>query len=207
MTTVALVLYAAGLATAFGGRTWVHRRRTGSSGFHGISGPPGSLRWWAGMLFVLAVVLAGAAPILVLTDVSALPEVPGAVAGTGLGLMLLGLAGVLGAQTAMGTSWRVGVSEAERTDLVTDWAFAVVRNPVFSAMVVAVAGLAAAVPTALSLTALGCLVAAVQLQVRVIEEPYLLRVHGADYGAYAARTGRFVPGVGHLRPAPRASAT
>lgn len=192
MTTVALVLYAAGLATAFGGRTWVHRRRTGSSGFYGISGPPGSLRWWAGMLFVLAVVLAGAAPILVLTDVSALPEVPGAVAGTGLGLMLLGLAGVLGAQTAMGTSWRVGVSEAERTDLVTDGAFAVVRNPVFSAMVVAVAVLAAAVPTAL---------------LRVIEEPYLLRVHGADYGAYAARTGRFVPGVGHLRPAPRASAT
>jgi protein-S-isoprenylcysteine O-methyltransferase Ste14 len=41
--------------------------------------------------------------------------------------------------------------------------------------------------------------ASVQVQVRLVEEPYLLRVHGDAYRAYAARTGRFVPGVGRLR--------
>ena len=40
------------------------------------------------------------------------------------------------------------------------------------------------------------LVAAVQLQVRVVEEPYLRRVHGRVYRGYAARVGRFVPGLG-----------
>ena len=42
------------------------------------------------------------------------------------------------------------------------------------------------------------LVAAVQLQVRVVEEPYLRAVHGAAYDAYAARAGRFLPGIGLL---------
>ena len=38
----------------------------------------------------------------------------------------------------------------------------------------------------------------VQLQVRVVEEPYLLATHGKTYAAYAARVGRFVPGAGRL---------
>ena len=34
-----------------GVRIALHRRETGSSGFVGLAGPPGSLRWWAGVLF------------------------------------------------------------------------------------------------------------------------------------------------------------
>lgn len=37
------------------------------------------------------------------------------------------------------------------------------------------------------------------LQVRLVEEPYLLRTHGEVYRDWAARTGRFLPGVGRLR--------
>ncbi|MGC4763322.1 hypothetical protein ACLQ20_10755 [Micromonospora sp. DT46] len=40
------------------------------------------------------------------------------------------------------------------------------------------------------------LVASVQVQVRAVEEPYLIRTHGATYLMYAARTGRFWPGLG-----------
>ena len=43
-------------------------------------------------------------------------------------------------------------------------------------------------------------IAAVQIQVRVVEEPYLQRVHGAACGGYAARDGRFLPGLGRMRP-------
>ncbi|MFL5908785.1 MAG: methyltransferase family protein, partial [Solirubrobacterales bacterium] len=35
-----------------------------------------------------------------------------------------------------------------------------------------------------------------QLQVRFVEEPYLIRTHGDDYRAYASEVGRFVPGIG-----------
>jgi protein-S-isoprenylcysteine O-methyltransferase Ste14 len=40
--------------------------------------------------------------------------------------------------------------------------------------------------------------AGLEIQVRLVEEPYLIRVHGDAYRTYAARTGRFVPGVGRL---------
>ena len=98
----------------------------------------------------------------------------------------------------MGASWRVGVDPAERTALVTTGVFGVVRNPVFSAMVAAQAGVTLMVPTWLSVLGLVSLVVAVELQVRSIEEPYLRAVHGPTYAAYAARAGRFVPGVGRM---------
>ena len=119
----------------------------------------------------------------------------------GLVLALTGFAATLAAQTGMGASWRIGVDPDDRTDLVTGGVFAHVRNPIFTAMVAAQAGVVLMVPTWISVLALLALVAAVQLQVRAVEEPYLRAVHGADYAAYAARAGRFVPGIGRL-PAP-----
>ncbi len=40
---------------------------------------------------------------------------------------------------------------------------------------------------------------ALELQTRLIEEPYLSGVHGEQYALYAARVGRFLPRVGCLR--------
>lgn len=47
---------------------------------------------------------------------------------------------MLAAQQAMGRSWRIGVDTDERTELVTEGVFGLVRNPVFTAMIVAVGG-------------------------------------------------------------------
>jgi protein-S-isoprenylcysteine O-methyltransferase Ste14 len=44
---VALVLLAAFSALGFGWRSWLQRRRTGSFGFHGVSGRIGSVDWIA----------------------------------------------------------------------------------------------------------------------------------------------------------------
>jgi protein-S-isoprenylcysteine O-methyltransferase Ste14 len=99
----------------------------------------------------------------------------------------------------MGSSWRIGVDPAERTVLVTDGVFRLARNPIFTAMVTAQLGVALMVPTWVSAASLVALVAAVQLQVRAVEEPYLRAAHGPAYTAYASRTGRFVPGVGRVR--------
>ena len=198
---IALGVYVVGLLLAFGARTWMQIRRTGTSGYRGISGRRGSLAWWGGVLFPAAVLLGLLAPVLALTGATA-PWSPldhRAAAVTGFIVAIGGLAVVLTAQTAMGGSWRIGVDEGERTELVTAGPFGMVRNPIFTGMGAVAIGVALMVPTPPAAIAAICLVAAVQIQVRVVEEPYLQRTHGKDYAGYAARAGRFLPGLGRIR--------
>ena len=206
MTTVALALYVLALVVLFGVRARVHRRRTGSSGFHGISGTPREAGWWGGVLFVAAVVLGLAARLLAV--IGLVPVAPTPVVGeAGLVQALAGLAAPLAGQAGMGASWRIGVDPEERTDLVTTGAFASVRNPIFTAMVLAQFGMLLVVPTWIGVTAFVALVVAVQVQVRVVEEPHLRRLHGDAYAAYAARTGRFLPGAGRGAAGPAEART
>lgn len=174
MATLALALFVLYFVLAFGARTVLQKLRTGSSGFKGVSEPTGSVEWFGGVLFAGAVVAILAAP-------------------------LLDLAGGV-AQVSMGRSWRIGVDDSEKTDLVTSGPFAMVRNPIFAAMIPAFLGLALLVPNFVALAGFAALVVAVELQVRCVEEPYLMRVHGDRYIAYASRVGRFAPGVGTIRP-------
>ena len=195
---LALGLYVVGLAVTFGVRSWLHRRRTGSIGFNGFSGGPATAGWWGGVLFLLALVLAAVGLVLAQTDTVVPPDLPRAVAVAGLAVAVVGVAGVVLAQGRMGAEWRIGVDPTERTQLVTTGAFGFARNPVFTAMCAVLLGLMLMVPTGLTLVALVSLVAGVQLQVRAVEEPYLLATHGKEYADYAARVGRFLPGVGRL---------
>jgi len=200
MASLALGLYCVSLILTFGVRIAIQVRRTGSTGVLGLPRDAGALERFAGALFVASLAMGGAAPILamlgVLEPVPALDHaairVVGLILGTG------GIALTFGAQLAMGDAWRVGVDPEERTELVTDGPFAVVRNPIYSAMIPTVLGLVLMVPSPLALAAIACLVTALELQVRLVEEPYLLRTHGDAYASYAARVGRFVPGIGLL---------
>lgn len=208
MPWTALGIYAFYLALAFGVRTLIQWRRTGSTGFHGVGGTPGSTEWLAGVGFALALILGASAPVLALLDVvepiAALDDTRLHVLGLWLALAGIGL--TFYAQVAMGTSWRIGVDESERTELVTTGPFALVRNPIFAAMIPTGLGLALLVPSEVALVGFAALVVALELQVRVVEEPYLLRVHGRRYAEYARRTGRFVPGIGRLRQGTEAAA-
>lgn len=200
MATVALILYVLYLALAFGLRTLIQLRRTGSSGFHGLGGRPGSAEWIAGIGFTLALLLGATAPVLVLLDVAepiaALDTTSAHVAG--LILALTGIGATFYAQVAMGASWRIGVDPDERTALVTSGPFGLVRNPIFAAMLPTALGLTLLVPSWVAIAGLLGLLIALELQVRVVEEPYLLQVHGSAYATYAAKVGRFVPGMGRL---------
>jgi protein-S-isoprenylcysteine O-methyltransferase Ste14 len=197
----ALAFYIVFLAVAFGARTVIHLRRTGSSGFQGISGRPGSAEWGGGVLFAVAVALGLLAPFLDLLDVlDPIDALDGELGhGAGAGLFFGGLITTVVAQFAMGDSWRIGVDESDRTALVTTGPFAMVRNPIFSGMIPVAVGLALLVPNVMSIAAVIALVVALEIQTRLVEEPYLLRTHGEAYGAYAARAGRFFPWVGRLR--------
>ncbi|HYP56098.1 MAG TPA: isoprenylcysteine carboxylmethyltransferase family protein [Solirubrobacterales bacterium] len=117
----------------------------------------------------------------------------------GIALALVGIVATFVAQSAMGDAWRIGVEAEERTSLVTDGPFALVRNPIFAAMAPTALGLALMVPSVVALLGLVALLVALELQVRLVEEPHLLRAHGAAYADYAGRVGRFLPGVGLLR--------
>jgi protein-S-isoprenylcysteine O-methyltransferase Ste14 len=194
---VALVLYAVWGATAFGLRMLIQFRRTGDTGFRSQAGRPGSAEWWARLSFVGALALGLAAPIADLAGLEPFDALDGrGVALIGVLLAVLGIVGTLLAQLAMGNSWRIGVEPSERTDLVTGGVFNLVRNPIFTTMGVTAAGLALVVPNVVALVGLVVLVFALELQVRVVEEPYLRSVHGDAFAGYTARVGRFVPGVG-----------
>ncbi|GAA3399236.1 methyltransferase family protein [Cryptosporangium minutisporangium] len=197
MAVAALVLYLTGLGLAFGWRSVAQRRRTGDTGLRLHAGPVGSVAWWAKMSFVAALLLGAAAPIAALAGLP-LAAVFDRPVSRWLGVLIAvaGVLGVLWCQSGMGASWRVGVDPAERTALVTTGPFAVVRNPIFTAMIATSAGLALMVPTVVAFAALVLLIASVELQVRAIEEPYLRRVHGSVYTAYTAEVGRFLPRIG-----------
>lgn len=197
MAFLTLALYVLYLSLVFVVRILLQVRRTGSSGLNGISGRPGSVEWISGVLFVLAFGLVFFAPVLDL--LGALEPIFQITPLYGLVLFFMGLFGTLAAQLTMGDSWRIGVDEHEKTRLVTGGPFAIVRNPIFTAMIPATLGLALLVPNIVALVGFVALVLALEMQVRLVEEPYLLRTHGDDYSRYASRVGRFVPGIGRLR--------
>jgi protein-S-isoprenylcysteine O-methyltransferase Ste14 len=201
LSWAALWLLLSYLAVVFGVRSWLQWRRTGSTGYHGISGRPGSAEWWGGVLLAVAFV---AAPLAAILDLAgAVPLVAalagGAVRWTGLVLVVAGFVATFAAQVAMGASWRVGVKADEITTLVTSGPFAIVRNPIFAAMLLAGLGLALLVPNTVGLGAWLAAFLGIELQVRFVEEPYLLRTHGEVYRRYAARVGRLVPWLGRQR--------
>jgi protein-S-isoprenylcysteine O-methyltransferase Ste14 len=103
------------------------------------------------------------------------------------------------AQLDMGDSWRVGVHESESTALVHTGMFGRVRNPIYTAMLTFDVGIALLTPNFVTIAGLILAVAALELQVRRVEEPYLLGKHGEAYRGYTASVGRFIPGVGLLR--------
>ncbi|MFZ5440661.1 MAG: methyltransferase family protein [Myxococcota bacterium] len=191
---LACALLSAFLFLAFGLRTLLHRRATGDWGFRGLSGPVGSAGWWGGLGFVVAM-LAG--PLALTLEAQLLAPRVGAV------LALTGLVLTLVAQAQMRQSWRIGVRPGERTPLVTTGLFALVRNPVFSGMLLFSVGLLLLWPNAVSLVATAALLLGVELQVRFVEEPALRTLHGAEWSAWAQRVGRFVPRLGLAHPPQR----
>jgi protein-S-isoprenylcysteine O-methyltransferase Ste14 len=102
------------------------------------------------------------------------------------------------AQAQMGRSWRVGI-DAAPTALVTQGLFGRVRNPIYAGVMLALAGMVAVSPSAFTLLLLVQVALWIALQAR-LEEAHLARQHGEAYAVYAARAGRFLPGVGRLAP-------
>lgn len=198
MPTVALTLAVLWFVLLFVVRSLLQWRNTGSTGWKGMSGAPGSLEWNAGLLAGLGMIAAVAAPVATLLGwpggglffESTGVHVGGAIAAA------IGIFGALVAQVQMGSSWRIGVDAGERTTLVTHGIFGWMRNPIFTFILLSMAGLLLVVPSVLSLAAAVLSFTGIEIQVRAVEEPYLRATHGEAYETYCSNTGRFLPGLG-----------
>jgi protein-S-isoprenylcysteine O-methyltransferase Ste14 len=170
MATLAAWMLVGFLILTLGVRVIVQLRTTGKTGLIGLRRGAGPLEWLSGILFIGGMAMAIVSLQLVLKDsldpIDALDtdalHVVGVVLAGGGGLA------VFLAQLGMGASWRVGVSDDQNTELVTSGWFSIIRNPIYSAMVVGWTGFAVLVPTWLAFAAVVVIAIGLELQVRVV---------------------------------------
>ena len=106
-------------------------------------------------------------------------------------ILLASLPWLLVAQAQMGNSWRIGIDERNKTELVRTGLFAVSRNPIFLAMRLNLLGLFLVLPNAATLILLTSGELLIQVQVR-LEEPHLSTLHGSSYQEYCLGVRRWL---------------
>ena len=173
------------------------RKRTGRSANSRPRGLKERLLWIG---WILVVVLWIAIPLLIDNQsMSGLfPILPAlahrSVLALGLVLITAGYLGTLWCYALMGDTWRMGIDRNERNRLVTRGPYRVVRHPIYALQVLMLAGVALLLPTPLTFFILVVHYVCAWLKA-VDEEAYLLTVHGTEYRAYLARTGRLFPKI------------
>jgi protein-S-isoprenylcysteine O-methyltransferase Ste14 len=183
-------------------RPWLQRRRHGTWGLVLFKGGPAQ-RARDAMLFLLPVLLIGQAAVaawwphaLPLSEAD-LRAAPGVRHVFGAVLLFGGLLLQAAAMLHLGASWRIGIDESARPGLVTGGLYRFTRNPIYFALIVALAGYTLLLPTLLSALVLVGACVAIRQQI-LEEESYLVRAYGEQYRNYARRVGRLLPGVGKL---------
>ncbi len=112
--------------------------------------------------------------------------------------------GVVGATLAVLGAARLGPAMTpspiprEHAPLVTSGVYGLVRNPIYTGLISGGLGLALFGASLWHIVAWVALVLLLSVKARW-EERMLVAEH-PDYGGYTARVGRFVPGLGRLRP-------
>ena len=109
----------------------------------------------------------------------------------GWALLTISLLVLVVAQAQMGNSWRIGIDEMNRTELVSSGLFALSRNPIFLAMRINLIGLLLVLPNAVTLALVATGEVLMQVQVR-LEEAHLQNLHGAKYMEYSTRARRWL---------------
>jgi protein-S-isoprenylcysteine O-methyltransferase Ste14 len=178
-------------------RFWHQKRTTSEFGLRGVvPGRPGSTGWWGGVSIVVSFAILLTVPVLEAVGLLERTAAARSQVAVGILAMSLGIAVTSAAQITMGPSWRVGVRPGERTTLITSGIFGLVRNPIFSGVVLCGIGAAVLVPRPTMIAAAFAVALGIEFQVRRVEEPHLRELHGAEYHEYTRRVGRFVPGFG-----------
>lgn len=112
----------------------------------------------------------------------------------GFVLSLIGLSFCLYAQLKMGASWRVGIDEKVKTQLITTGLYGLIRNPTYLGLILLNLGVWLIWPTWTIFLLNILFILFLEIQVRC-EEDYLLSTHGELYRDYKNRTKRYLPFV------------
>ena len=106
-------------------------------------------------------------------------------------LLTLAIGWVLIAQVHMRKSWRIGIDENIKTELIQTGLFKISRNPIFLGMRIMLLGLFLVLPSAATLAILFSGDLLIQIQIR-LEEEFLARAHGEGYKAYRKQVRRWI---------------
>lgn len=109
----------------------------------------------------------------------------------GLILIHLSLLWISVAQYQMSNSWRIGIDENNKTELVTKGLFSYSRNPIFFGMIISVTGIFFILPNALTFFVMLSTYIVIQIQIR-LEEEFLEKQHGQEYLSYKQTTKRLL---------------
>ena len=186
----ALTLYLVFLVFAVGGRIALHYLATGDLGIRTVKRTASNTAKCASVLLFTSFVATFVLSFLDATGtVQPQADLGESANTTGAAISLGGIALMIVSQYQMGTAWRFGVDQAEKTDLVTKGLYALVRNPIYSGVFLFLIGLLILLPHILTLIFLATAWMSIELQVRFVEEPHLRSLHGADYEEYAGPDG------------------
>lgn len=108
----------------------------------------------------------------------------------GWSLLILSLVIVWVAQSQMADSWRIGIDEKNKTELVTNGLFSLSRNPIFLGVMIANVGLFLIIPNAFTLLIISLSTVSINTQIR-LEEAFLGSSHGKDYQDYLNQVRRW----------------
>ncbi len=108
----------------------------------------------------------------------------------GVAIGLLGLGLFLYALISFGKSFRVGIDEEHPGELVTTGAFAISRNPIYTAFAIVLCSLFLIIPNWIILIYIILGIWLFNRQIR-LEEKSLLKIYGDQYLAYCQKVRRF----------------
>jgi protein-S-isoprenylcysteine O-methyltransferase Ste14 len=184
------------IAAAFGYRIYITWKRTGVKPY--FLGRLDSLHGLMGILILLGI-LSCLAVALIYSFSPSLYQAFGLIRSMqrielnvlGLLLLLVSLVWIVFAQAQMGASWRIGVNESEKTDLVTSGVFRLSRNPIYLGMAVTLVGLFLVLPTSTTLSLVVGGIAIIHLQI-LLEEQDLRKKHGQTFTDYTKKVRRWI---------------
>lgn len=112
----------------------------------------------------------------------------------GFAIGIVGLCFCLYAQIKMGSSWRVGIDENLKTDLIKTGLYKIIRNPTYLGLFILNIGVWLIWPTWTVFILNIFFIYTLEIQVRC-EEDFLEHTYGNDYLEYKDRTKRYFPYV------------
>jgi protein-S-isoprenylcysteine O-methyltransferase Ste14 len=115
----------------------------------------------------------------------------GVVKGVGFASSTIGLVVSIAGEVALGESFCLAFPRA-KAGLITNGIYRYIRNPCVSGAILLVLGTLLIAPSWLAFLALVSNIVGYELKVRA-EENYLRQMYQAEYEAYCARTGRYLP--------------